>query len=294
MRRIETNNRFISRVGILFSATALSALFLFSAPPPDAQCRKARKTHVVKSGDSIAKIADYYGVSQRDLREMNKLKKGKPLRMGQELLIPNVLRVSGKKYKVQKGDTLASIGQKFNRAPKDIALANKLDPNTALPVGRVLVIPDKENAERYKPNDGAPAAIQFLRVRTGEREKLTLYNKFGALNKSAVQRLSFLARDHKTNKVKRLNTRLIYLIQKMSDHFDGKPIEIISGYRAQSSGNESQHAFGRALDFRVPGVSTKSVYQYCRQLPRTGCGYYPNDGFVHMDAREKKTFWVSK
>lgn len=258
-------------------------------------CRKARNTHIVTQGESIAKIADFYGVSQRDLREMNNLQKGKPLRLGQKLQIPNVLRVSGKTYKVKKGDTLASIGQKFKRSPKDIAHANKLKMEAPLPLGRLLVIPDKNaTATKYKSADGPPQKITFLRVRTGEREKLQLYTKFGALNKTAVRRLSRLAKDQKTQKVKRLNTRLVFLLQKIGDHFQGKSIEIISGYRSQSSGNESQHAFGRAMDIRIPGVSTKTVYQYCRKLPRAGCGYYPNDGFIHVDAREKKTFWVGK
>ena len=71
--------------------TALAALALaigtLGAPSPS-NCRKIKTTHVVKSGESVAKIADFYGVSQRDLRELNGLKKGKALKVGQKLKIP--------------------------------------------------------------------------------------------------------------------------------------------------------------------------------------------------------------
>ena len=262
---------------------------------PAVHSRKVRKEHVVQSGESIAKIADHYGVSQRDLRELNKWPKGKPLRIGQKLKIPNVLRVAGKKYKVKQGDTLASIGKKFNRTTKAIAHANKLSVDAPLSLGRVLVIPDKvSEGANYAPKEGKAGEILFLRVRTGERERIRLYYNNGKINKNAVMRLSRLSKDNKTKKVKRLNSRLIYLLQKIGDHFDSHTIEIISGYREQSTGNESQHAFGRAMDIRIPGASTKAVYQFCRKLPRSGCGYYPGDGFVHVDAREKKTFWIGK
>ncbi|MBN2531023.1 MAG: LysM peptidoglycan-binding domain-containing protein [Deltaproteobacteria bacterium] len=289
-----TNALKINKHLMMWLFTVGIAVSLTMAPP--AYCRKVRKEHVVKTGDSIAKIADFYGVSQRDLRELNKWPKGKPLQIGQTLLIPNVLRVSGKTYQVKEGDSLASIGQKFDRTPAEIAHANKLGVDDPLSVGRVLVIPDKgATGNTYRSNEvEQPGAILFLRVRTGERERLQLYSSKGKINKSSVMDLSRLAKDHKTGKVKRLNARLIYLLQKIGDHFDRHTIEIISGYREQSTGNESQHAFGRAMDIRIPGASTKAVFQFCRQLPRAGCGYYPNDGFVHVDAREKKTFWINK
>lgn len=275
------------------AALALALLTAFALPPA-ASARDARKTHVVKSGESIAKIADFYGVSQRDLREMNGLTKGKPLRLGQKLKIPNVLRLPGKQYKVKEGDTLASIATRFNRSASQIAHANKIDEEAPLDVGRTLVIPDKgatTTGIKVKGREIVP--IVFLRVRTGEREKLRLYSSKGKLNKHSVMRLSYLARDKIDGKVKRLNFRLVEMIQAVAEEFPDKPIEIISGYRAQEvGGNESQHAFGRALDFRIPGVPARQIFRFCKTLPRAGCGHYPKDGFVHMDAREESASWT--
>jgi uncharacterized protein YcbK (DUF882 family) len=246
----------------------------------------------------VARIADFYGVSQRDLREINNLREGAPLRIGQKLRIPNVLRLSGKKYRVQEGDSLASIADKFKCSVQDLAVANKIGKDTVLQVGRVLVIPDESNKTKtIKVDEDGLESIMFVRLYTGERMRLRLYSKSGQMISKSVQSLSYLARDkHGEQKVNRLNFRLIKMIQLMAEHFPGKPIEIISGYRQQSEsdGVESQHAFGRALDFRMPGVPPKSIFKFCKTFKHAGCGYYPSDGFVHMDARERSAFWIDR
>lgn len=277
----------------VLSAVVVTSILMVSSL---SDARKVKQVHVVKQGDSVARIADYYGVSQRDLRELNHLTKGRPLKVGQELKIPHVLRVAGKKYTVQQGDSFASIGEKFHRSPKAIAEANKLNAKDPLSVGRVLVIPDRESSgKRIQVDEDGPAPVMFVRVVSGERERLQLYNRSGKINHQSVQRFSYLARDKRgEQQVKRMHFRLIKMLQALADKYPGKPIEIISGYRPHSEGNESQHAFGRALDFRVPGVSNAALFRFCKQQPRAGCGYYPHSSFVHMDAREKSAFWVDR
>ena len=276
-------------------ALSIAMIVLILSFASAAYSMKTKIHHTVKSGDSIAKIADEYGVSQRDLRELNGLTAGRPLKIGLKLKIPNVLRVAGKKHRVEEGESLATIGEKYKCSPRDIATANKMKADAPLSVGRVLVIPDKSHfAKHFKSEDGAPHSILFLRVRTGERERLNLYNRDGSLNHKSVKTLSYLARDKRDGKVKRLHFRLIHMLQQLAEKYPGKPIEIISGYRAQSTGDESQHAFGRAMDLRIPGVSGKAIFRFCKSLSRSGCGYYPNDGFVHMDARSKRAFWINR
>jgi hypothetical protein len=94
--------------------------------------------------------------------------------------------------------------------------------------------------------------------------------------------------------VRRLDGRLLDRLQKVVDHFGGKAsprVNLISGYRPASVG--SFHAHGEALDFHVDGVSNEALVAYCRTLPDTGCGYYPNSSFVHMDVRPKGTGHVA-
>jgi uncharacterized protein YcbK (DUF882 family) len=293
MQRLRSEKSENRHAGPVCASMVALALVVFALPPA-AYPRETRKTHVVEAGESVAKIADYYGVSQRDLREINNLKESRDLRVGQTLKIPNVLRVPGKQYKVKKGDTLASIASKFKRTVSQIANENKIGVNDSLEVGRTLVIPDKgASSKGIKVAGREIKPIVFLRVRTGERETLKLYTRKGEINKGSVMRLSRLCREKVTNKVKRLNFRLVKMIELVAEEFPDKPIEIISGYRAHEiGGEESQHAFGRALDFRMPGVPPREIFRFCKTLLRSGCGLYTTDGFVHMDAREKSTTWV--
>ena len=81
----------------------------------------------------------------------------------------------------------------------------------------------------------------------------------------------------------------------MSDHFGGRTIEIVSGFRPYSEKQytrNSRHNHGEAVDFRVVGVPTEVVFEHCRKFANVGCGYYPNSGFVHMDVRKRKTQWT--
>lgn len=91
--------------------------------------------------------------------------------------------------------------------------------------------------------------------------------------------------------VKLVDPGLLVRLHTISQHFGGKPLSVVSGYRPQSQGSLHQHA--KALDIRVRGVTNKEVVAFCRTLPDTGCGYYPNSTFVHVDVRKKGTGSVS-
>jgi hypothetical protein len=45
----------------------------------------------------------------------------------------------------------------------------------------------------------------------------------------------------------------------------------------------------------APGVSNEQLVAYCRNVSDTGCGYYPNSSFVHLDVRAPRTghvYWI--
>lgn len=73
-------------------------------------------------------------------------------------------------------------------------------------------------------------------------------------------------------------------------------IEIVCGYRSVTTNRMlragsshsgvaegSEHTFSRAIDLRVPGVSTERVRDAALALQMGGVGYYPQSGFVHVD-----------
>ena len=86
---------------------------------------------------------------------------------------------------------------------------------------------------------------------------------------------------------------LIWLIQHLADTFPRRSVLILSGYR--TGGHTGAHGVGGALDLAFLHVPNESVYRACRALPDTGCGYYPNNVFVHVDVRPAHTgraFWI--
>lgn len=91
--------------------------------------------------------------------------------------------------------------------------------------------------------------------------------------------------------VRLLDPGLLSRIDTLARHFPGKHISVVSGYRPRSRG--SLHQSARAIDLRVAGVSNEEVVAFCKTITDTGCGYYPNSSFVHVDVRAPGTGSVS-
>lgn len=93
--------------------------------------------------------------------------------------------------------------------------------------------------------------------------------------------------------VKLLDKGLLARVDAVAHRFAGRPISLVSGYRPQSRG--SLHQSAHALDLRVTGIPNQELVAFCRTLVDTGCGYYPNSSFVHIDVRTPGTgpvYWI--
>lgn len=96
-----------------------------------------------------------------------------------------------------------------------------------------------------------------------------------------------------TRGARALHPRLLELLQAVVEHFPGRPIEIVSGYRPGEGA--SRHSHARALDMRVVGVRHEDLRDFARTLPDAGVGFYPNSVFIHLDVRdpdEGRAFWT--
>ncbi len=97
--------------------------------------------------------------------------------------------------------------------------------------------------------------------------------------------------------IMKVDPGLALRLDKVLEHFktDGHApkVAIVSGSRPTSTG--SLHSLGRAMDFRLEGVDNLKLAEFCKTISDTGCGYYPNSSFVHMDVREAgsgHTAWI--
>ena len=102
-------------------------------------------TYTVKSGDTLYKIANQFGLSVNELKSINNLSTNN-LSIGQVLKVKkdtnNDSATSDKSstYTVKSGDTLYSISRKLNVSVDEIKRANNLT-NNLLTVGQTLQIP---------------------------------------------------------------------------------------------------------------------------------------------------------
>lgn len=90
-----------------------------------------------------------------------------------------------------------------------------------------------------------------------------------------------------------LHPRLVWVVQRIAAAFPRRTIYVVSGYRREAP--TSYHEKGRALDLSVRGVPNKTLFRFCHRLNDVGCGYYPNNRFVHVDVRRYGTghpMWV--
>jgi hypothetical protein len=104
--------------------------------------------------------------------------------------------------------------------------------------------------------------------------------------------LSSMLASWRTGKEALIDERLIAMITLASDEFGGRAVRIVSGYREHSYAPDSKHKTGQALDFSIPGVPNEALRDYLRTLDDVGIGFYPNSTHVHLDVREKTTYWV--
>ncbi len=212
---------------------------------------------------------------------------------------------------VARGHTLTAIAHRYHVTVKAIMTRNHIKDARHLRIGRVLVIPGV-NPTREQHGHGAkashghtrphsyatraktPGVVHLKRLATDEKATVRLLDRRRRVPPTALKRMRHMMR-YPDGETHAIDGRLLALLAIVSDHFGSRPIEIISGfrpYRPTQYTPHSKHNIGHAVDFRVVGVPNEAVRDFCRTLHNTGCGYYPNSVFVHMDSRSAPAYWV--
>jgi len=84
--------------------------------------------YIVKSGDTLYKIANKFGITVDDLKQTNNLV-GNSLSIGQELIIPGESVTEEKIYIVKSGESLYSIANKYGVTVNELKDLNNLISN---------------------------------------------------------------------------------------------------------------------------------------------------------------------
>lgn len=150
-------------------------------PAPLKTAVAAGNVYVVKTGDSLSKIAAAHGVNSRELAELNQLADANKIRIGQKLILPDHAKpslsqpagkaaakastkevaVAGETYVVKAGDALSKIAAAHGVKTKDLMAANNIADMNKIRVGQKLAIPSAKAPEKKeaagKPEEKAAA-----------------------------------------------------------------------------------------------------------------------------------------
>jgi len=137
--------------------------------------------------------------------------------------------------------------------------------------------------------------ISMSHLHTAERISL-VYAEGPVYLNPALSRLNLFLRDHYTQDVGVMDPALFDILHDVRASLGVRGgFEIISGYRSPKTNDRlrktrgggvakrSLHMEGRAIDVRLPGVPLAELRDAAKSLKRGGVGYYPHDGFVHVD-----------
>jgi len=228
-----------------------------------------------------------------------------------------------KRYRLAPEPTLALLGRYLrpweNHTPE--WRAYREGPYGMLPAPslswRLTSAPEPQSlpvlVSRPCPRWAAPPALTIVRYAGEEEERFAFFDCEGGIAPDVIDRLSILARAPGTPRpelplpdapesgragewlpgIHLVDPRLVWALGKLGQAFPGRRIVIMSGYRPDA--HTSQHRRGRALDLYVDGVDNAVLFAECRKLRDVGCGYYPNNVFLHLDVRPfgtQRVGWV--
>ncbi len=139
--------------------------------------------------------------------------------------------------------------------------------------------------------------LRLHHLHTGESIDVA-YKRGSDYDTGAVNMLNHFLRDHRTEDTADYDPREFDLLHSLLVKL-GRPnavIDIVCGYRTPQSNNflrtrsadtgvaeHSQHMLSKAIDIRIPGVSTMALRNAALSLGMGGVGYYPVSQFVHVD-----------
>jgi len=269
-------------LAFVVSVAAITALAVVAGPEE----ARADVQHVIGRGHTIDAIAHRYHVSVKAIMEANGLKDTKHLKPGDTLIIPGVSPKGNGRG--ANGASSAHGGHPAAGGPHGQQAAPAHGSAQAAPP------PPAPAHGGHAQADEHPKHMDVVHaVRLGEEFQIRVKDRRGKIPSPALRSFEKMMRSG--NAQHAVDPRLVALVGVVSNHFGGRKIEVVSGYRPFASSQytpHSNHNFGKALDFRVVGIPNEQLRDFCKTLRNVGCGYYPNSTFVHLDVRESNAYWV--
>jgi len=144
-------------------------------------------------------------------------------------------------------------------------------------------------------------SLSFFHTRTQQELTIT-YASGTAYDRKALTRINQFLRDYQTGQVHVIDPKLLDILWAVQGEMGRKGVyEVISGYRSPKTNrglrhghpgvaSHSLHMKGKAVDIRFSGTNLAQIRQCALEMQCGGVGYYPNDGFVHLDSGQYRTW----
>ena len=158
-----------------------------------------------------------------------------------------------------------------------------------------LLSPVVKNSVAARPDAPVEHRLRLFHTHTGERIDI-VYRRGNVYLDDALAKLDHFLRDHRTGQEIHYDPHLFDLLADLTAAAGKRDAEIavICGYRSPWSNEflrahtagvakHSLHMQAKAIDIRLPGVSTLDLRSAALSLHRGGVGYYPRSGFIHVD-----------
>ncbi len=264
-----------------------AALWLATNRCAHAQATPSDHVYVVSSRDTLSAIAQHLGVTTHALASRNHLSPPYALRVGRRLRLPS--------------ETAPEVVRRL--PPRDALESNDArpsNPDRSAPTSTLRPTrPGQRSSTHHAERATAPewgrvrhrGFVRLVREANEERLQLNLRH----VTPHGQRRMTRFLRSS-DGRQHAIHPRLLRLLAIVSDHFGGRELHVVSGFRPFRRGQwtaHSNHNIGNAIDFRVANVPNRTVRNFCRTFVNVGCGYYPRSVFVHMDVRQDQSAtWV--
>ena len=136
----------------------------------DADLKPEVARYLVEQGDTIASLAERFGVSSETILWANDLTANTALKLGQELIL---LPVSGTLHLVRPYDTLSEIASWYQGNSQEILEFNGLESPQALLAGDILIIPNGKMPKSIPQGRLTPLANSYFIYPIGGAHRIT-------------------------------------------------------------------------------------------------------------------------
>jgi len=162
-------------IGSLLSLLGIVIALLVACAPIPLFAQEEIGSYTVQSGDTLAVIADQFGVSLEQLIAINNIADQNLISVGQVLLIPSadstLNAVPTQLVLAKPGDTLVDVARRYGEDPQRITALNPLSMTTRLFPGQPVAVPQElpvEEALHFGAIDRLVVPTTLVQGRTGQ------------------------------------------------------------------------------------------------------------------------------